>query len=356
MTTTARQGMAQTVLGLVKPEELGATLTHEHLLIDIRVTRDVPTDPDAMAFYDKPVTMETAGYIRYYFAQNADASILGDIDTAVEEAALFKQHGGGTLVDVTSIGIARDPAGLARISRESGVNVIMGSSYYVQAAHPPDMGSKSEDEIVDEIVRDVTEGVGDTGVRAGIIGEVGCTWPLEEDERKVLRASARAQRLTGAPLLIHPGRNESAPMETIQVVAEAGADLSHTIMAHLDRTVFEKETLTALAESGCYLEWDLFGREQSYYPLNLKAGMPSDAKRMEDIAWTIAQGYGDRVVVAHDIASKDRLIKYGGHGYFYILGHIVPRMRALGFKEEDIDKILVDNPAAALTFREARPA
>ena len=78
------------------------------------------------------------------------------------------------------------------------------------------------------------------------------------------------------------------------MVAEAGADLSHTIMAHLDRTVFEKETLTAIAESGCYLEWDLFGREQSYYPLNLKAGMPSDAKRMEDIAWTTTQlGRGD---------------------------------------------------------------
>lgn len=348
--------MVQTVLGPIKPEELGVTHTHEHLLIDIRVTRGVPTEPGEIEFYNRPVTMDMVGYIRYHFAQNADVSILDDIDTAVEEATLFKQHGGGTLVDVTSIGIARDPAGLARISRESGVNVIMGSSYYVQAAHPPDMCSKSEDEIVDEIVRDVTDGVGDTGVRAGIIGEVGCTWPLGEDERKVLRASARAQRLTGAPLLIHPGRDETAPMEAIQVVAEAGADLSHTIMAHLDRTVFKKETLTAIAESGCYLEWDLFGREQSYYPLNLKAGMPSDAKRMDDIAWTIAHGYGDRVVVAHDIASKDRLIKYGGHGYFYVLGHIVPRMRTLGFKEEDIDKILVGNPAAALTFRDAETA
>ena len=356
MTARAHEGMAQTVLGPVSPDELGVTMTHEHLLLDMTAARGVPTEASAREFYNKPVSLETLGYIRHYFAQNADNSRLGDVATAVDEATLYKQHGGGTLVDVTSVGIARDPVGLAQISREAGVHIIMGSSYYVAAAHPPDMDGQGEDDIAAEIVRDVTEGVGDTGIRAGIIGEVGCTWPLTDNERKVLRASARAQQHTGAPLLIHPGRNERAPEEIIEVLAEAEADLSRTIMGHLDRTVYQKETLTRIAESGCFLEWDLFGRENSYYPLNIKVGMPGDAKRMEDIAWTISQGYGDRVVVAHDIASKDRLLKYGGHGYFYVLAHIVPRMRRLGFQEEDIHKILVENPAAALAFREAKPA
>ena len=137
----------------------------------------------------------------------------------------------------------------------------------------------------------------DTGIRSGVIGEVGCSWPLTDNERKVLRASGRAQVLTGAPLLIHPGRDEVAPLEIIEVLTEAGADLGRTIMGHLDRTVFQRDTLKQIAESGCYLEWDLFGREQSYYSANPKIDMPSDAKRMDDIAWISSEGHGRRVVV-----------------------------------------------------------
>ena len=166
---------------------------------------------------------------------------------------------------------------------------------------------------------------------------------LTDNERKVLRASGRAQVLTGAPLLIHPGRDEVAPLEIIEVLTEAGADLGRTIMGHLDRTVFQRDTLKQIAESGCYLEWDLFGREQSYYSANPKIDMPSDAKRMDDIAWISSEGHGRRVVVAHDICHKHRLVKYGGHGYHYILAHVVRRMRARGYSEETISRILIEN-------------
>ena len=152
--------------------------------------------------------------------------------------------------------------------------------------------------------------------------------------------------------MIHPGRDEAAPMEIIDVLNDAGADLTRTIISHLDRTVFLKETLTQIAAAGCYLEWDLFGNESSYYPPNPGIDMPSDAKRIDDIAWISSQGYGHKVVVAHDICAKHRLMKYGGHGYHYILGHVAPRMRARGLSSEAIDKILVDNPRDALTFVE----
>ena len=267
---------------------------------------------------------------------------------------LYKQYGGGSLVDATSIGIARDPIGLVRISQAIGVNIIMGASYYVAPAHPPYMSSRTEDELAEQIVRDVMEGVDGTDTRSGVIGEIGCSWPLADSERKVLRASAMAQRLTSAPLSIHPGRDETAPLEIIKLLTEAGADLTHTIMCHLDRTVFLRDTLKTIAESGCYMEWDLFGRENSYYPLNPKVDMPSDAKRMDDIAWIASEGYGRKVLVAHDICAKHRLEKYGGHGYYYILGHIVPRMRERGFSREAIDNILIDNPRDALTFAEQK--
>jgi len=345
-------GKVQTVLGPIEPEHLGVTLTHEHLLVDLSIAHGPPETASGMGFYRKPVSMETVGRIRHYGAPNEDNAQLFDVSVAIDEVTLFMQNGGNSMVEATSIGIGRDPSGLFRISNATGVNIIMGASYYVADAHPSGMNRWDENHIVEQVVRDVTEGVDGTNIRSGVIGEIGCSWPLAENEIKVLRASAQAQKMTGAPLLIHPGRDETAPLQIIEVLAEAGADLSRTIMGHLDRTVFLRETLTKIADAGCFLEWDLFGTENSYYVLNPKIDMPSDAKRMDDIAWVSSQGYGRKVLVAHDICAKHRLEKYGGHGYSYILDHIVPRMRSRGFNSEAIEDILVNNPRDVLTFAE----
>ena len=342
----------QTVLGPIAPEQLGVTLTHEHLLIDLAFARPAPDEALAREVYYAPLSMATLSQVKGQGMANQDDLKLLDVETAISEARLYKQHGGLSLVDATSIGIARDPMALVRISRETGINIVMGSSYYVAPSHPADMDSRSEDAIVEQIVRDVTVEVDDTGVRSGIIGEVGCSWPLTDNERKVLRASARAQRLTGAPLLIHPGRDESSPMEIVRVLRESGANLARTIMGHLDRTVFERDTLREIAEVGCYLEWDLFGSEASYYPFNPVVDMPSDAMRIDTIAWVTSEGWGDRVLVAHDVCKKHQLASFGGHGYSYIPAHIVPRMRARGYSDDLVDAILVGNPAAVLTFVE----
>jgi phosphotriesterase-related protein len=345
-------GKVQTVQGVMEPEQLGVTLTHEHLLMDFSVILGPPpAEATAKAHYYQPLTLENLGLTRFYSLGNLDNCRLLDISTAIDEVNLYKQHGGQSLVDATSIGLSRDPKGLARISRATGVNIVMGASFYVAMAHPENMDNASEDELVERIVRDVTEGVDGSQVKSGIIGEIGCSWPLTNNERKVLRASARAQRITGAPILVHPGRDETAPLEIMEILSEAGGDLDHTIMGHLDRTVFLHSTLTLIAEGGCYLEWDMFGRERSYYQGNPRVNMPNDAKRMDDIAWVISQGYGNKVVVSHDIGFKQELTKYGGYGYHYILANIVPRMRARGYTEESIHHILVDNPQRVLAFR-----
>ena len=349
------EGKVQTVLGLVDPVELGVTFTHDHLLVSTDHMVDRPAEASARHLYHQPVTLESLAYRKYHFGRVAAVSGLEDVELAIDEANLFKQYGGGTIVEPSSMGIGRDPVGLARISRATGVKIVMGGSFYVDAAHPADMSQRDESELVEKIVQDIVEGVDGTGIRSGVIGEVGCTWPLTDNERKVLRASGRAQRITGAPLLIHPGRNEHAPLEIIEVLSEVGADLGRTIIGHLDRTVFEKSTLRRMAESGIYMEWDLFGKEESYYGANTGIDMPGDAKRMDDISWIASEGYEDKIVVAHDIDSKDRLTVYGGHGYFYILSHIVPRMRQRGFTDEAIRKILVDNPARVMAFAAPSP-
>lgn len=121
-------------------------------------------------------------------------------------------------------------------------------------------------------------------------------------------------------------------------------------MSHVDRTIYHWGSLKKLAETGCYLEYDLFGLETSYYPFVPLGYMPNDVQRMEQIERLIAEGYGDRVLLAHDIGFKHRLVRYGGHGLEHILRNIVPRMRLRGLTEEQINKMLVENPKRVLAF------
>jgi hypothetical protein len=91
------------------------------------------------------------------------------------------------------------------------------------------------------------------------------------------------------------------------------------IMGHIDRTALLHETRKQIADAGCYLNLDLFGREELYYASSSKIDMPNDATRMDDISAIISEGFGGKVLVPHDICSKHRLVGYGGHGYHYIL-------------------------------------
>ena len=349
MPATQNRGIIQTVLGPVPPSELGPTTTHEHLYIDFSFMFRPAQDSPAPELADAPITLENVGWVRRNYHSNRSNLHLTDLDTTIKEVAMYRDAGGGAIVDATTIGIGRNPEALARISRESGVHVIMGAGFYVDAVHPADMTQRTVEDLAREMSADITEGVAGSGIKAGIIGEMGCTWPLTVNERKTLSAAAIAQRETGAAVLIHPGRHPDAPAEILALLANAGADLSRVIMGHLDRTVFEFDALRRIAESGCYLEWDLFGNEGSYYPL-AEIDMPSDAQRLDFVRRIADAGYGDRIVIAQDIFTKHRLVTYGGHGYGHILENIVPRMRRKGFTEAEIRAITVNNPAHALTL------
>ena len=223
-------GKAQTVLGAISPEALGVTLPHEHLFCDLTIAlRDLePSEAAEKGLYYQPVSLENLWWIIYHPASNRDNLVLQDEEIAIKEASFFKRAGGDTIVDVTSVGFGRDPLALARVSRATGLN-IMGAGYYIAKTQPADMDSKTDEEICEEIVREVTVGVGSTGICAGIIGEIGCSEPLIDNERKVLRAAAKAQRRTGAPLNIHPARKPkpdvSGCLEIIEILSKAGADI-----------------------------------------------------------------------------------------------------------------------------------
>ena len=349
MSSGRNSGMVQTVLGPVPSSELGAATTHEHLCIDFSFMYRPAQDTPSPELADAPITLENLGWVRRNYYSNRFNLQLMDLETTIEEVRKYRDAGGGAIVDATTIGIGRDPEALVRISRESGVHIIMGAGFYVAAVHPEDMDQRSVDDLARQIVGDIVDGADGTGIKAGVIGEVGCTWPLAGSERKSLLAAAVAQGETGAAILIHPGRHPDAPSEILEVLASGGADISRVIMGHLDRTVFEFDALQNLAASGCYLEWDLFGNEGSYYPL-AEIDMPSDAQRLDFIRRITDAGYADRVVIGHDICTKHRLVRYGGHGYGHILENIVPKMRRKGFSEDVITAITVDNPARVLAF------
>ncbi len=349
MRSGRNRGLIQTVLGPVPPSELGPTTTHEHLYIDFSFMYRPAQDTPSPNLADVPITLENLGWIRRNYYSNRANLQLMDLDTTIEEVRRYSDVGGGAIVDATTAQIGRKPDALVRISRESGVHIIMGTGFYVGATHPEDMDERSVEDLAREIIGDIVEGVDDSGIKAGVIGEVGCTWPLTPNERKSLLAAAIAQGETGAAILVHPGRHPDAPLEILELLSNGGADISRVIMGHLDRTVFEFGALQGIAASGCYLEWDLFGNEGSYYPL-AELDMPSDAQRLDFIQRAADAGYADRIVMGHDIATKHRLVRYGGHGYGHILENIVPKMRRKGFSEDTIRAITVENPARILAF------
>ena len=349
-------GKVQTVLGAISPEELGITLAHEHCLVDITVLFIEPAEASQKALAYQPITLENFGWVRYHSANSLDNLRIFDEEIAIKELQFYKRAGGTSLVDVTNIGLARDPLALTRIARATDLNIIMGSGYYVGPSHPSEMDSKTEEEIAQEMVRDIITGVGDTGVRAGIIGELGCSWPLTDNERKVLRAGARAQQLTGAAITIHPGRHESAYLETLEVLGNAGADLGRTIMGHIDSRIFDHarrlEVAEKCAKAGCYLEYDTFGHE-SYLPVRIPhMGIDriNDCQRVDDISRLIDRGHLNQILVSQDCCMKMNLRHYGGGGYAHILSNVLPRMRDHGITDEAIHTILVENPRSVLAF------
>jgi phosphotriesterase-related protein len=345
--------VVQTVLGPIPPDSLGITLSHEHLLCDQRgVTFQEPPDPEGRELARRPVSLEIFHWIQFNWASNLDNLVLDSEAAAIDEARLYRKAGGQGLVDCTSVGLGRDPDAIARIARATGLHIVMGCGYYVAPTHPPYVTSMSEEDITREIIRDITEGVGDAGIKAGFIGEIGSSWPLVPVEAKVFRAAAAAQAELGCALSVHPGRHPDSPFEILEILRSGGADLRRVIISHIDRTVQRFDRLKALLEIGCYLEYDLFGCETTAtFPYQaFGIDMPSDAQRLDLARALMDAGYGAQLLFSHDVCTKHRTRRYGGAGYDHIVRNILPWMRKRGFAEEEIRLPVIDNPRRAFAM------
>jgi phosphotriesterase-related protein len=347
-----------TVGGEVSADELGITMAHDHIFCVQPLVSEYqhiplgqPRGIEDSEMAGVPVALEHLWWIRQNWLSNRDNLIVDDEDVAVAELRRYSAVGGRTIIDPSIDGVGRNPTALARVSRASGVNIVVGSGYYVEETHPKWIRDQPAEVVAARIIDDVMSGIGDTGIRAGLIGEIGCTWPLSDAERHVLDAAAIAQRETGAALMVHPGRNSGSPFEILEHLSEAGADTRRVVLAHLDRTVQDVEMLKDLGETGAFLEFDLFGMETSMYPYFWTGiDVLSDAQRLALLEELLSHGLTEQLLVSHDICTKHRLAHYGGHGYDHILRNVVPWMRRRGVGDGEVDAILVRNPARAFAL------
>jgi phosphotriesterase-related protein len=342
---------AMTVLGAVPVAELGVVLPHEHLLIRLRPFID-PSNPDLAERVGEPLSMDNLGWVRQYWTYNADNMRLDDEELAITEAARFVAAGGSTLVDLTLPGVGRDPAALARIARATGLNIVAGCGAYVDWLKTPEQREASVDALAEAWLIEIKDGIDGTSVRPGIIGEIGCSWPLEPSEERALRAAAIVQRATGLSISLHPGRNRAAPAQLLALLGEAGADLRRVVIGHVERTVQQVDALIALAASGVYIEIDCFGLETSFFPVPGidDIDMPNDAQRLAFVRALIDAGFGGQVLLSQDICTKHRLARYGGHGYDHLLANVRPWMVRRGFTDSEVRMLLEANPAELLAI------
>lgn len=342
-----KRASVMTVTGPIHPDDLGITLMHEHIFIDAASWWRGPDSGASARVASGPVDVSIIGELRMDPFSNRDNTVLSDAAVAAEELAHFRDLGGRTVVDASGIGIGRDPQALRRVSQATGLQIVMGSGFYLEGSQPARTQSMSIDDIADEIVRDATEGVDGSDVRSGIIGEIGVSADFSTAERKSLRGAARAQARTGLPLSVHlPGWRRYAH-EVLDMVAEEGGDVHHTVLCHMNPSGGDFDYQSSLAQRGAYVEYDMVGMD--YYYADQDAQSPSDEENARNIARLVEHGYGDRVLISQDVFLKMMLTRHGGFGYGYILRHFVPRLRRQGLHDDQIESLLVGNPRAVFS-------
>ncbi|TFF24816.1 phosphotriesterase [Jiella endophytica] len=337
-------GQVMTVLGPIPVAEMGVTLMHEHILIDGAKSWRCPCHPDRKAIAEQPVSIEIIGELRMDPYMNRDNVSLTDSDLALSELKMFQALGGHTVVDPTNIGIGRDPVKLARIARMSGLKIVMGSGFYLEFSHPEWLEAMDVEEVTELLVKDVGGGEEKPEIAAGILGEIGVSKDFTEAEKKSLRAAARASARTGVPLSIHLPGWERLAHRVLDLVEEEGADLSHTVLCHMNPSHADLPYQTSLARRGAFLEYDMIGMD--FYYADQDAQSPSDEENARAIRTLVDAGFADRVLLSQDVFLKIMLTRFGGFGYAHILRHFVPRLKRHGVDEATIETMMIDNPRA----------
>jgi phosphotriesterase-related protein len=334
----------QTVTGAIDSAQLGLTLTHEHILNDVLSWWHAPLDdsPRARELVDEKVSMENIWELRHDPFVNKDNCTMTDRALAIKELQRFVAQGGKSIIETSADGNGRDPEGLAEISRATGLNIIMGTGYYLDASQPAENDAKSEQAIADEIIRDITEGARGTTVRSGIIGEIGVGSSFTAREKKSLAAACIAQRATHLPMQVHmPGWFRFGD-EVLDFCAARGVPMESIVLCHSNPSGDDHEYQTRLLRRGVYLQYDMIGMEVFY--ADQQAQCPSGEDDARNIARLVRDGFGEKVLMSQDIFLKSLLRSYGGPGYGHMIEFFLPRLARHGVSLEQGISMMTANP------------
>jgi len=295
-------GHVVTVLGPLPASEMGVTDAHEHLFLRS------PALP----------------------GQDFD-----DVDKAVEEVT---GAGLGTIVEVTPIGLGRNPAGLRALSERTGVHIIAATGYHRDAHYPPDhwVHGATVDQLAEHILSDLRDGMDGDAARCGVIKAGASYQHISTSEQRRLMAAAMGSKESGAPILVHTEIG-TCGHEIIDLLTQAGVAPDRIVLAHLDRNP-DLELHQEIARRGVWLEYDTVGRIK-YRP---------DSQLLD----LIAAGLHDRIMLGLDLGQRDYFRAYGGGpGLGYLMHTFVPRLRQR-CGEDVVHHVLVDNPARAFALAE----
>ena len=281
----------------------GITYAHEHIPID---RSEVIEDEDAL--------LDSQGLV-------------------IKELKELYNKGVRNIVEATCRGIGRNVVYAQKVATETGINIVQATGWYQSAFLPIEVYQLSVTQLAEMMIKDITVGIKNTDIKAGVIGEIATTknrWT--EQEEKVFNAAVIASKETHTPIMTHTSIG-TLGHEQVEFFQKKHANLRKIIIGHVDLTGNPNYVLEML-KTGINVEIDTIG----------KNNYMSDAKRVEIIKAAQDAGFTDQIVMSMDITRKSHLKANGGIGYAYLLDSFIPELKAGGVTEEFINKMLVENP------------
>jgi phosphotriesterase-related protein len=328
-----------TVTGRPLAAHYDTVLAHEHVFIDIRCWLDSSHEP-SRHLRDRPVDADTLQQVRGNPFACLDNLLLDDAALMAGEVARLSGRGRRLVVDVTPQNVGRDPGGLARVSEQTGVDIVYGCGRYIAESRPGDEGltaAQYRDEILAQF--------GGPPPHPAVIGEIGTGDPIADMERRSLAGAAEAQARLGVPLYVHLHPWGRTGHEALDIVERAGGTLDRVVLCHLDPPIlgglgYHRE----LMDRGATIAFDIWGDEYAYGHVR----MPTDQERLAALVTLVGDGYGDRIVHSQDVCTKTQLHAFGGAGFDHLPRVVAPLMATAGLPAGEVHRHLAGNALSLL--------